>query len=105
MMTWPPTWDQLKGIVERLVAIALAWAVVKGWINVEAAKDYGPIIIMLASALYAWRINRPKAIIQSAAAIPGTAVVTTPAIANSTPELNIVSAATNVVVPKTTAGT
>lgn len=95
-----PTWDQIKGIVERFVSLGLAallsWAVIKGWITKEQAKEwgaeYGPIVIMAIATWYGWRINRPKAIVQSAAALPGTVVVTTPAIARATPnEPNIVS--------------
>ena len=53
----------------------------------------------VVSVWYAWWVNRPKAILQSAAAVPGTTVVTVPEIAHATPETNIVSATTNVVVP------
>lgn len=97
-MNWP-TWDQIKGVAERLVTIALAsllsYAVLKGWITKEAAisygADWGPIILAALSAWYGWRINRPKAIVQSAAALPNTVVVTTSDLAKSTPEPNIVS--------------
>lgn len=95
-----PTWDQVKGIVERLLSLGLAsvfsYAVLKGWITKEDAIKYGadllPLLVMAAASLYAWKINRPKEIAQSAAALPGTVVVTTPAIARATPnEPNIVS--------------
>lgn len=100
MSSWP-TWDQVKGIVERLTTVALAsvfsYAVLKGWITKQQAIDYGaelvPIVLAAASAWYGWRINRPKAIVQSAAALPNTVVVTTADLAKSTPEANIVSAA------------
>lgn len=93
-----PTADQVKGITERLVAVLLTWMVAKGYIGQAQALEYGPIAIGLASALYALWINRPKAIVQSAAALPGTTVVTTPEMARSTPEPNVVSAATNTVI-------
>lgn len=106
-MPWPPTWSQISGIVERLITIALAtafsYAVLKGWISKEDAVKWGadlaPLILAAASAWYGYRINRPKAIAQAAAALPDTTVVTSPAIARSTPERNIVSAATNTVEP------
>lgn len=106
MSNWP-TWDQIKGIAERLITIALAsilsFAVLKGWITKQQAIDYGaewgPLLLAAASAWYGWRINRPKAIVQSAAALPGTAVITTPALARSTPEANIVSSAAVDIVP------
>lgn len=108
-MEWP-TWDQISGVAERLVTVALAsvfsLAVLKGWITKQQAIDYGaelaPIILAFAAASYAAYRNRPKAIVQRAAALPGTAVVTTPALANSTPEGNIVSSATVDIVPATT---
>lgn len=93
-----PTTDQVKGITDRLVAVLLTWLVAKGYIGRDDALEYGPIAIALAMAFYAWWVNRPKAIVQSAAAIPGTTVVTTPELASGTPEQNILSTATNTVV-------
>ena len=93
-----PTTDQVKGIVERLVAVLLTWLVAKGHIGKDDALEYGPIVIGVAAALYAWWVNRPKAIVQSAAALPGTTVVTTPELASGTPEQNILSTSTNKVV-------
>lgn len=110
-MPWP-TWDQIKGVVERLITVGVAsifsLIVLKGWITKQQAIDYGaelvPLIIAAASAYYGWKINRPKEIAQSAAALPGTVVVTTPDIAGSTPERNIVSSrAVDVVPVQTTA--
>jgi hypothetical protein len=79
----------------------------KGWITKQDALDYGaeygPLLLAVVSAWYGWRINRPKAIVQSAAALPNTTVVTTPDIAKSTPEPNIVSDVTMKVEPKTEA--
>ena len=97
-----PTTDQVKGIVERLVAVLLVWLVAKGHIGKDEALEYGPIAIGIVSAIYAWYVNRPKAIMQSAAALPGTTVVTTPEMAKSTPEPNIVSTTTNTVVDSAT---
>jgi hypothetical protein len=107
-MDWLPTWDQISGITERLITVALAsvfsFAVLKGWISKDDAVSYGaelaPIILAFAAAGYAaWR-NRPKSLVQRAAAVPGTTVVTSPALANSTPEMNVVSSATSIVEPK-----
>lgn len=95
------TWDQMKGVVERLVGLGLLWAVARGLIDQQAAIDYGPYVVALISAIYAAWHNRPKSLVQRAAAVPGTAVVTTPELANSTPEMNIVSSATVDIVPTT----
>lgn len=86
-----PTWDQIKGIMERLILIGLAGATAAGWIGEGDAETYGPAVLLLIGSIYAWWVNRPKAIVQSAAALPGTVVVTTPDLAKSTPEPNIVS--------------
>lgn len=90
MSGWP-TWDQVKGIAERLILIGLAGATGAGWIGKDDALTYGPALLMLVGAIYAWWVNRPKAIVQSAAALPGTTVVTTPDLAKSTPESNIIT--------------
>lgn len=93
-----PTGDQVKGLTERFVAIGLAWALAKGWIDVKLATDLGPLLVMVLSLGWAWWVNRPKAIVQSAAALPQTTVVTSYDLAHSTPETNIVSQTTNQVV-------
>jgi hypothetical protein len=92
-----PTWDQIKGVAERLILLGLAWLAAGGYIGQGDVLTYGPAILMLVGSLYAWFVNRPKAIVQSAAALPGTTVVTTPDLAKSTPEANIVSGVTNTV--------
>lgn len=100
-MSWP-TWDQIKGIAERLIGGGLLFLVAKGYIGKDDAATYGPAVLLLCAAIYGWYTNRPKAIVQSAAALPNTSVVTTPNLAKSTPEPNIVSTDTNIVVPRDT---
>lgn len=94
-----PTKDQITGLIERAALVFVTYAVSRGWIDVKLATDLGPALIGILSLSYAWWVNRPKAIVQSAAALPHTTVVTTPEIATATPEANIVSEATNTVVP------
>ena len=93
-----PTSDQIKGMADRIVAMLAVWLVAKGYVGKDFAVEFGPVIVALVSVWYGWWINRPKAILQSAAAVPGTTVVTVPEFAHSTPETNIVSAVTNSVV-------
>lgn len=104
-----PTTDQVKGIGDRiiavLVAILLTTAVTKGWITTDQMNElskvlieYSPYITLAISGAWGWWVNRPKAIVQSAAALPNTMVVTTPDLSNNTPETNIVSNVTNKVV-------
>lgn len=85
------TFDQIRGPLERVVYIALGWLAAQGWITSIEVANYATLILAIAAAFYGWWQNRPKAIAQSAAALPGTIVVTTAAIAASTPEANIVS--------------
>lgn len=87
--------DQVKGIIERTATVVatmlLAWLVRKGWIGESDVATLLPAIILIPSLLYGWWINRPKALVQSVAALPGTVVITDEKIAKSTPETNVVS--------------
>lgn len=85
------TFDQIRGPVERIVYIGLGWLVARGIITSAEVANYATLALAVAAAFYGWWQNRPKAIMQSAAAIEGTTVVTTPALAKATPEMNIVS--------------
>lgn len=96
-----PTWEQVKGATDRLVAMLLVWLVAKGYIAGEDAATVGAIIIGLLSLAWGAWVNRPKALVQSAAAVPGTTIVTTADLAAATPgQANIMSATTNVITRK-----
>lgn len=94
------TFDQIRGPIERIVYIGLGWLVARGFITSAEVGNYATLVLAIAAAFYGWWQNRPKAIAQSAAALPGTTVVTTPDLAASTPETNIKSNVTNQVVTK-----
>lgn len=94
------TFDQIRGPVERVILVALGWLAAKGYISPAEVAGYATLVIGIIAAVYGWWQNRPQAIAQSAAALPGTTVVTTPAIAAATPETNIVSSANVEVVHK-----
>lgn len=94
------TFDQIRGPLERVVYVGLGWLVARGFITSADVANYATLILAIAAAFYGWWQNRPKAIAQSAAALPNTTVVTTPDIAANTPETNIVSNAQQKVVPK-----
>lgn len=85
------TFDQIRGPVERIVYIGLGWLVARGFITSAEVANYATLALAVAAAGYGWWQNRPKAIVQSAAAIGGTTVVTTPELAKNTTESNIVS--------------
>lgn len=94
------TAEQFKGIADRLVAMLLVWLVAKGYLAEGDAATAGTILIGLLSLAYGWWVNRDKALLQSAATVPGTTVVTQSNIAHNTPETNIVSNTTSEVVRK-----
>lgn len=94
------TFDQIRGPLERIVYIGLGWLVARGIITSAEVANYGTLALALLAAFYGWYQNRPKAIVQSAAALKGTIVVTTPDLAGTTPESNIVDASNMKVVPR-----
>lgn len=86
------TFDQIRGPVERVVYIGLGWLVARGFITSAEVANYATLALAVAAAFYGWWQNRPKAVLQSAAAVAGTVVITTPELAKATPnEANIIS--------------
>lgn len=98
------TTDIYKGVAERLlyggVIFLTARLVANGYLEPEMASYLAGGAVTLFGGLWAWWVNRPIAIAQSAAALPNTQVITTSDIANSTKETNIVSTETVRVTPK-----
>lgn len=102
------TTEQLKGMGDRVATVFATWLVTylvnKGIIApgdaVALIAQIGPVFIGAGALIWGWWVNRNKALVQAAAAIPNTVVVTEHALAASTPEPNIVSAATAAVVAK-----
>lgn len=94
------TFDQIRAPIERVILVALGWLAAKGYITPAEVAGYATLVIGVLAAVYGWWQNRPQAIAQSAAALPGTTVVTTAAIAAATPETNIVSNANVEIVHK-----
>lgn len=92
------TAEQWKGMADRGAAILVTWLVTKGYISAEDAANYVVIIVGVAGLAWGWWVNRQKALLQSAATVPNTTVVTAPVLAATTPEPNIVSNVTNAVV-------
>lgn len=106
-----PTTDQVSGMLDRAISGALLWLVTfilaklvtSGYLQSGDAAQLSPILILLGSAAYGYWVNRPKAIVQSAAALPGTVVVTTPDLSEATPgQNNIVSNMTKSVIDNVT---
>lgn len=90
--------DQVRGMLDRamtvLATMFLHWMVTKGWLGESDAAQLLPALVIVPAIAYGWWNNRNKALLQAAASVPGTVVVTTPALALATPESkNIVSSA------------
>lgn len=64
------TFDQVRGPLERVVYIGLGWLVARGFITSVEVANYATMILAVLAAFYGWWQNRPKAIIQSASALP-----------------------------------
>lgn len=92
--------DQLKGMLDRaaavLVTMALGWMVKRGWLGESDAATLAPAIVLLPAIAWGWWNNRDKALVQSAANVPGTVVVTSAALAASTPDQNNIVSSTQV---------
>jgi len=66
------TFDQIRGPLERVLYIGLTWAAAKGYITSTDVATILTALLAVGAAGYGWWQNRPKAIIQSAEALPGT---------------------------------
>lgn len=82
-----PTWDQISGVLDRVLIALFAYLVAKGYVAGDQVAGYISLIIGIAGAVWGWYVNRPKAILQSAAALPDVqkVVIGSQAMANSIP--------------------
>jgi len=64
------TFDQVRGPIERVVYIGLGWLVARGFITSAEVANYATLILAVGAAFYGWWQNRPKAIMESASALP-----------------------------------
>ena|SRR4029077_363914 len=93
------TTDQVSGMADRTISGAMIWLLtyflhrleVAGYLQTGDATNLSPVLIILGMAAWGYWINRPKAIVQSAASLPGTTVITTAELAAATPnQANII---------------
>jgi hypothetical protein len=97
LTTVKPTGDQVSGVLDRVVIALLMYAVGKGYIDQAIAQQLLPIVVPLIAGAWGWWVNRPKAIVVSAAALPNTTVITTQALADATPShANIVASVADI---------
>jgi hypothetical protein len=62
-------WEQLKGIIERIVTFAIAWAVGKGYVPAGIAGDLTALVVLAAAVIWGWKVNTPAALDSAAKAV------------------------------------
>ena len=62
-------WEQIKGIIERILMFAAAYAVGKGWLPEAVSADIVAGAVLLIGAIWAWKVNTPKALDDAAKSV------------------------------------
>lgn len=92
--------EQIKAMAERAITIImtifLAKTVKWGWLSDSDSAALLPFLVILPSLVYAWWVNRNKALVVAAANTfddqgKKPVIVTSPTVAGETRETNIVS--------------
>lgn len=81
-----PNSPQVAGALDRMLIVALTWAVSKGYIPLDMIGDYSMLIIAAGAVIWALITSRSTNLALQASNIPGTTVITTAAIAKATPD-------------------
>lgn len=64
-----PTFDEIRGPVERVLYIGVGWLVARDYISTGEAAGYVTLLLGVIAAFYGWWQNRPQGIVVSAAAL------------------------------------
>ena len=59
-------WEQIKGIVERVATVAIAYVVGKGYVPEAVSADLIAIVVLLASVVWGWKVNTAPALSEAA---------------------------------------
>lgn len=62
-------WEQIKGIVERLVTFGVAWAAGKGYIPAGVVGDLTALIVLGAAVIWGWKVNTAPALENAAKSV------------------------------------
>lgn len=62
-------WEQIKGIVERILTLALMYAVGKGWIPAGIVADLTAGLLLLFGVVWGWKVNTAPALADAAKAV------------------------------------
>lgn len=87
------SWEQISSILRHVLTFGGGFIVAKGWISAEALPGVVGAIITIGGIIWGMFNKTEAAIVASAAALPGTVVVTTPALAAAVPSNDAVSSA------------
>lgn len=86
-------WEQISSILRHILTFGGGFAVAKGWISEQTMIALVGAILTVGGAIWAMVNKTQSSIVASAAAIPGTVVVTTPALAASVTSSDAMSSA------------
>lgn len=68
------TKDQVQGAGDRALLVLVTWfltfATNKGWLTTSDVASLAPALVTIVGFAWGWWVNRPKAILQSAQALP-----------------------------------
>lgn len=93
-------WEQISSILRHILTFGGGFIVAKGWISAEALPGIVGALITVGGAVWALFNKTDSSIVASAAALDGTKVVTTPALAAAVASADAVSSAEMKVVQK-----
>lgn len=62
-------WEQIKGILERVITIVVAWAVGKGYVPSALSADIIALVLLAASVVWGWKVNTAPALADAAKAV------------------------------------
>ncbi|MBR1230194.1 hypothetical protein JQ600_35455 [Bradyrhizobium sp. AUGA SZCCT0176] len=94
------SWEQISSILRHILTFGGGFIVAKGWISAEALPGIVGGIITIGGVIWGMFNKTQSSIVASAAALPGTTVVTTPALAAAVTSPDAVSSSEVKVVAK-----
>ncbi|MBR1198813.1 hypothetical protein JQ574_22715 [Bradyrhizobium sp. AUGA SZCCT0158] len=93
-------WEQISSILRHILTFGGGFIVAKGWISADALPGIVGAMITIGGVIWGMFNKTESSIVASAAALPGTTVVTTPALAAAVTSPDAVSSAEVKVVAK-----
>lgn len=59
-------WEQIKGIVERVATLVIAYLVGRGVVPEGVSADIVAVVVLIGSIVWGWYVNTPKALADAA---------------------------------------